>query len=458
MSERSLNPDFVAMLAQHPQLNGLADALANTAPDVSVRINTLKGCTLPADADRVPWCETGYYLPERPQFTFDPALHQGLYYVQDASSMILHTIAKRLTANGEAVRWLDACAAPGGKTTAIVDAVPQDSLVVANEFDYKRAAALLENVERWGAANVVVSRGDTNKFRKLGGFFDIVSVDAPCSGEGMMRKEAVAVQQWSPRLVQQCADLQREIVENVWQALRPGGVLVYSTCTFNLTEDEQNVQWIIDELGAEPIELQLSDLPGVIGGIDTEVPCARFLPGRVRGEGLFVAVLRKNGDAPAARVSLPKGVKTVKSPGNWLQGDYAYIADGDKLRAIPAPLLPAVLRLSSVLSVVSSGLHIATVKGKDYVPAYALAHAVDLNLAAWHTLPVSLDTALTYLRGEALTPAAFAGTAPALPSIADAPRGIVLLTYNDRPLGFVKNLGNRANNLLPDNRRILSRR
>jgi NOL1/NOP2/fmu family ribosome biogenesis protein len=178
----------------------------------------------------------------------------------------------------------------------------------------------------------------------------------------------------------------------------------------------------------------------------------------VRGEGLFVAVLRKNGDAPAARVSLPKGVKTVKSPGNWLQGDYAYIADGDKLRAVPAPLLPAVLRLSSVLSVVSSGLHVATVKGKDYVPAYALAHAVDLNPAAWHTLPVSRDTALTYLRGEALIPAAFAGTAPAQPSLVDAPRGIVLLTYNGRPLGFVKNLGNRANNLLPDNRRILSRR
>jgi 16S rRNA C967 or C1407 C5-methylase (RsmB/RsmF family)/NOL1/NOP2/fmu family ribosome biogenesis protein len=440
MSERTLPAEFLAMLAAHEQFNGLADALANTAPDVSVRVNTLKHCAVSGEADRVPWCETGYYLGERPQFTIDPALHQGLYYVQDASSMILHTIAKRLTADGEPVRWLDACAAPGGKTTAVVDALPQGSLVVANEFDFKRAAALLENVERWGAANVVVSRGDTDKFRKLPGFFDIVSVDAPCSGEGMMRKEAVAVQQWSPRLVQQCAELQREILSNVWQALRPGGVLVYSTCTFNRSEDEENVQWIIDELGAEPIDLQLGELPGVMGGVDTDVPCARFLPGRVRGEGLFVAVLRKDGDAAAVRTALPKGVKPVKAPGDWLQGDYTYLAEADKLRAVPTAHLAEMLKLQSTLSVVNYGLLAATVKGKDYLPTAALARAVDVNAAAWPSVDVDLDTALSYLRGEAVS--------------VDALRGIVLLTYASRPLGFVKNLGNRANNLLPDNRRI----
>ncbi len=432
------------MLAQHPQFGGLADALADTAPDVSVRVNTLKGCSVPADADRVPWCSTGYYLAERPQFTFDPALHQGLYYVQDASSMIAHTIARSLTADGTSVRWLDACAAPGGKTTAIIDALPKGSLMVANEFDFKRAAALLENVERWGSADVVVSRGDTNKFAKLPEFFDVVSVDAPCSGEGMMRKEAVAVQQWSPRLVQQCAALQREIVENVWHALRPGGVLVYSTCTFNLSEDEDNVQWIIDELGAEPVYLDLSAYDGVLPGIDTSVPCARFLPGCVRGEGLFVAVLRKHGEAAAARVAAPKGLKTVKAPGDWLCGDYVYIADDDKLRALPKALLPEMMRLNSVLSVIGLGLHVATVKGKDYLPTVSLARAIDINAATWPTVDVDLDTALTYLRGEALA--------------IDAPRGIVLLTYGARPLGFVKNLGNRANNLLPDNRRILSKK
>jgi 16S rRNA C967 or C1407 C5-methylase (RsmB/RsmF family)/NOL1/NOP2/fmu family ribosome biogenesis protein len=445
MTERSLPTDFVAMLAQHPQFNGLAEALATTAPDVSVRVNSLKQCSVPADADHVPWCETGYYLPERPQFTFDPALHQGLYYVQDASSMILHTIARKLTADGTPVRWLDACAAPGGKTTAVIDALPQGSLVVANEFDFKRAAALLENVERWGAANVVVSRGDTNKFAKLTDFFDIISVDAPCSGEGMMRKEAVAVQQWSPRLVQQCADLQREILANVWQALRPGGFLVYSTCTFNLSEDEENVQWIINELGADPVELNLSGSDGIIAGVDTNIPCARFLPGHVRGEGLFVAVLRKHGDSPAARTSLPKGVKTVKAPGNWLLGDFVCIADADKIRAIPSAHQAEMLKLASTLSVISYGLHIATVKGKDYLPTAPLARAVDINTQAWHNAAVDLDTALCYLRGEAIT-------------LADAPRGIVLLTYNERPLGFVKNLGNRANNLLPDNRRILSKK
>jgi 16S rRNA C967 or C1407 C5-methylase (RsmB/RsmF family)/NOL1/NOP2/fmu family ribosome biogenesis protein len=445
MTARTLPTDFVAMLAQHQQFDGLAKALSETAPEVSVRVNTLKGCSVPDDSERVTWCETGYYLAERPQFTFDPKLHQGLYYVQDASSMILHTIAKRITATGEAVRWLDACAAPGGKTTAVIDAIPKGSLVVANEFDYKRAAALLENVERWGSADIVVSRGDTNKFRKLTDFFDIISVDAPCSGEGMMRKEAVAVQQWSPRLVQQCAELHREIIENVWHALRPGGVLIYSTCTFNLSEDEQNVQWIIDELGAEPLNVNLSEFDGVVGGIGTNIPCARFLPGRVRGEGLFVAVLRKHGDGASTRVAAPKNLKTIKADTQWLAGDYVYIADDDKLRAIPKAHVGEMTKLASTLSVINYGVHVATIKGKDYLPTASLAKAIDINAAAWPKAEVDHDTALSYLRGEAIV-------------LSDAPRGIVLLTYADRPLGFVKNLGNRANNLLPDNRRILSKK
>jgi NOL1/NOP2/fmu family ribosome biogenesis protein len=163
----------------------------------------------------------------------------------------------------------------------------------------------------------------------------------------------------------------------------------------------------------------------------------------VRGEGLFVAVLRKHSDGSAARVAAPKGLKTVKAPGDWLLGEYTYLADGDKLRAVPRAHLAEMLRLNSVLSVVNYGLHVATVKGKDFLPTASLARAVDVNTAAWHTVDVDLNTALSYLRGEAV--------------VIDAPRGIVLLTYSARPLGFVKNLGNRANNLLPDNRRILKR-
>lgn len=440
-----LPADFLTMLNGHAAYAGLADALC-TDPDVSVRVNGAKGVTVPAGADRVPWCDRGFYLPQRPPFTFDPALHQGLYYVQDASSMIMTAIASALTADGRPVRWLDACAAPGGKTTAAIDSVPRGSLVVANEYDPRRARALVENLERWGSAGAVVSQGDTAAFKKLEGFFDIVSVDAPCSGEGMMRKEPTAVTQWSPALVRQCAALQREIVANVWPSLRPGGTLVYSTCTFNRREDEENVQWINDTFGAEPVDLHLAGRHGIAGAIDSPLPVARFMPGRVRGEGLFVAVLRKPGDSSTAAIgsqAIPKSLKPVKAPGDWLNGDFVYVPAADNLYAWPKALAADMHRLQQALRVVHSGILAASVKGRDYIPSYALAHAADLNAAAFATVPVDYVTALAVLRGEPVT-------------LPDAPRGIVMTTYGGHPLAFMKNLGNRANNLVPQSRRILS--
>lgn len=443
---RPLPQEFVRMLAGHPELDDLAEALAITEPSVSVRVNPLKGVVVPADAVKVPWCPDGFYLAERPQFTFDPALHQGLYYVQDASSMVLAFIAARLSGSGQPLRWLDACAAPGGKTTAIASALPPDSLLVANEFDFKRAGALLENVDRWGLPSVVVSRGDTARFRKLPGFFDVVSVDAPCSGEGMMRKEEVAVSQWSPALVRQCAALQREILANVWEALRPGGVLVYSTCTFNTVEDEDNLSWLVDELDAEPLDLGLADFPGVIGGVGTSLPCARFLPGRIDGEGLFVCVVRKPGHADAAQVSLreAKALKPVNGPDGWLKGDYVFTTDkAGTVVAFPRSVVPEMVRLTSVLDVVRACQPVAVTKGRDLLPVHSLALSLALERGAFPMADVDYPTAMAYLRGEPVR-------------LDDAPRGIVLLTYGGRPLGFVKNLGNRANNLMPDRCRVRS--
>lgn len=432
----------------HPRLAGLSDALSSTAPEVSVRLNAGKGQHVPAGAVRVAWCPQGVYLGQRPSFTFDPALHQGLYYVQDASSMILQGLAAALTSDGLPVRWLDACAAPGGKTTAIADALPPGSLLVANEFDSKRARALVENVERWGDPRIMVTAGDTAQFSGLSGFFDIISVDAPCSGEGMMRKEEVAVTQWSPGLVRQCAALQREILDNVWPALRPGGYLIYSTCTFNTAENEENVAWAMERFGATSVKVVTPGLDGVVHALEPYHPhihALRFLPGRVRGEGLFAAVLRKPGDGAAAPAAMPRKFKAVQLPQQWLKGDFTGIADSSgTLYALPADTAAARLRVASEVRTLLPGTTVGTVKGKDIVPAHALAVSQALNVAAFPQVDVSGADALAFLQGQTLQ----------LPS--ETPRGFVLLIYKGCPLGFVKNIGNRANNLLPDARRIRS--
>lgn len=443
--EKTLPSEFLAMISEHPALHDLAEGLL-TPPDVSVRINTAKGIIIPEGVSVIPWCDSGFYLPERPPFTFDPALHQGLYYVQDASSMVLDYITRQLTADGIPVRWLDACAAPGGKTTTILSALPEGSTLVANEYVRKRAEALIENLERWGFGNVGITNVDTAAFTQLPDFFDVVSVDAPCSGEGMMRKEDVAITQWSTSLVKQCAKLQREIVSNVWQALRPGGHLIYSTCTFNTEEDERNVLWMMHELGAEPVDINLGSFTGVIGAIEGNIPCGRFLPGKVRGEGLFVAVLRKPATNPAISVKKKLKVRPQNLSGNlkqWFKGDYVVIPDTNHV--VTHTSAEDLLRVETAMPLLCAGIHATTQKGRDIIPTYSLAHAKDLEHEAFNKIEVDYQTAIQYLQGNPV-------------NLTDAPRGMVLLTYCGHPLAFAKNIGTRANNLIPDNRRIITKR
>ncbi|MDE5976071.1 MAG: RsmB/NOP family class I SAM-dependent RNA methyltransferase, partial [Muribaculaceae bacterium] len=245
------------------------------APVVSVRMNPRKKGACFEGAEKVKWCENGFYLPERPVFTLDPLLHAGAYYVQDASSMIYYEATKRvltMMGNPERVSVLDLCAAPGGKTTAIIDALPDGSRIVANEFVGKRAAILRENLSRWGFPGAVVTNRDSAAFARDGSRFDIVAVDAPCSGEGMMRKDETARTQWSPQLVEECARLQREILSNAVETVRPGGYLLYSTCTFNRRENEENVKFVVENLGMKPVDLNFPDEWGIPGGIDTPYP------------------------------------------------------------------------------------------------------------------------------------------------------------------------------------------
>lgn len=438
---------FLEYISRYPQLAPLKEGL--TGPrSVSVRHNPAKaGLPDPDSADMVAWCPAGEYLPERKAFTFDPKLHQGRYYVQEASSMSLWAVIKQICGDKPA-RYLDTCAAPGGKTTLAISALPPGSVVVANEYDYKRAEILAENIAKWGYPDTAVSRGDVSRLAKLGEVFDIVAVDAPCSGEGMMRKEAKASEQWSEELVRQCARTQRAILSDAWKCLKPGGHLIYSTCTFNRQENEDNLAWLADTIGAEPIAVDtLRQTPGITGGIDTPYPCYRFLPGKTRGEGLFVCLVRKPGEESyrgKKRAKPDKAPKDTWGITRWFDTEMEAEAIGNELYALPKANAGFLRQIARNLDILSVGTHAATVKGRDIIPAHEAALCTAISRTAFPGAEVDLDNAIRYLRRDSIT----------LPG--DTPRGIVMLTYAGLPLGFVKNLGNRCNNLLPKNWRILS--
>lgn len=444
LSDIALPQGFVDMIEQlgSPRLSSLKHLL-DSEPAVSIRLNASKRYMPAADLIAVPWCDKGYYLDRRPAFTFDPTLHQGCYYVQDASSMFIGHVLRHITAGKAAMTYLDACAAPGGKTTAAIDALPEGSLVVANEFVGSRAAVLRENLIKWGYPLCIVTQGDTARFTSHRHEYDIIAADVPCSGEGMMRKDSQAIRQWSPELVRQCAARQREIIDNLWPALRPGGYFIYSTCTFNRTENEEMVQYIIDTYGATPVAMPTDPQWQITGAIGSDFPCYRFLPTMVRGEGLFMAVLQKpDGESEAAGGKRTK--EKLKEKPQKITDEYRrLIKDGSARLSIEGDRLMAIPYTDLKVSAGTAAIHIATLKGRDILPEQALAMSTLLNPDAFNRCEVELSDALDYLRCQTIT----------LPE--GTPRGIVLLTYGQQPLGFVKNIGNRANNLYPRSWRIL---
>lgn len=457
MASKTLPEDFLRMLGDLG-LQELGKALAEGEQCTSVRLNRYKGISesdISFSGPAVGWCEAGIYLPERPRFTFDPAFHQGCYYVQEASSMFHAHVVRELTRDsGKPLRVLDSCAAPGGKTTAVIDSLPEGSLVVANEYVPARAAVLRENIIKWGYPSAIVTRGDTAAFRRLKESFDIVVADVPCSGEGMMRKDDEAVAQWSPGLIRECAERQWEIVGNLWPALRPGGVLIYSTCTFNRTENEEIVSRMIEEFGAESVEIPVSPEWGISPGIDTDAHCYRFIPGRVKGEGLFVAAVRKPGEEKPEKPSRGSDRKNrnKKGPADeaaaWLSASGREVlelyAEDDRISAFPKQHADFLKKVKKEIDVIHEGVLVATVKGRDLIPSQSLALSPYIS----DTFPrheIGRDEAIAYLSGDAVT----------LPD--NFSKGFVLLTYLGRPLGFVKNIGRRSNNLYPAQWRIKSK-
>lgn len=458
--------EMLASLAGTDEADALCRAL-DTQPEVAVRLNPGKLAALPPAMEavgRVPWCaSTGFRLASRPQFALMPLWHAGAFYVQESSSMIMSAIASALSASMSLpqLRWLDLCAAPGGKTTAALAALPSGSLVVANEYDPRRASVLAENVTKWGSPDVVLTRGDTAWVTKMPEAFHVVAVDAPCSGEGMMRKEPIARQQWSRQLVASCAALQRTILANAWEALIPGGTLVYSTCTFNRTENEENVRWLMESYGAEslPMPEEIASC-GATPSLDSDIHALRFMPHITEGEGLFIALLRKPGElraAPAQAKERRRHKRSAAADGSakafaakaaeWIAGADNYRlrtdASGD-ITAIPSAHSDFIEEIERRCpSVMSAGVKVATVKGRDLIPAPELAFSTALAPGVFPSVALTDGEALDYLRRGTT------GAMEALRRMENPPKGYMLATCDGVALGFIKNLGNRVNNLYP---------
>ena len=270
-------------------------AFETDAP-VSIRLNPEKAKELTADGERVPWCRNDYYLPQRPNFTYDPLLHAGCYYVQEAGSMFLDTVMQQWVPDAPVV-MIDFCAAPGGKSLLARTALAAGSVLFSNEPMRNRANILAENVEKWGYADHFVTNNFPRDYRRAKMIADVVLCDVPCSGEGMFRKDEATIREWSMQNVEKCARLQREIVADAWSCLADGGLFIYSTCTFNTHEDEENIQWMMDELGAEVLPVKVDAAWNITGSLldGFSQPVYRFIPGISKGEGLFLCVLRKGG-------------------------------------------------------------------------------------------------------------------------------------------------------------------
>lgn len=432
-------------------------------PPVSIRFNPSKNIASQVSGFRTPlskllWSDWGYYLPERLTFTFDPLFHAGAYYVQEASSMFLEQAIRHCTQE-RPVLALDLCAAPGGKSTHIRSLLPQGSLLVANEVIRSRSRVLAENLTKWGHPGVMVVNNDPSDFGKTGVEFDLIVADVPCSGEGMFRKDPAAVDEWSLQNVEICWQRQRRIIGDIWANLKPGGILIYSTCTYNTKENEENIRWISNELGADVIEIPVAgewNVTGNLAGYD--FPVYRFLPHKTQGEGFFIAVLRKHegeGDSitPVATVSKKGRKESASSAMKDMEGIKKWLTDADyfnfslsegKITASSRYYEEAQNVLKRTLKVVQTGITVGEQKGKDIIPSHSLALSNVLNTASFATAEVSFEQAIAYLRKEAIVLSN------------DVPKGYVLITYKNMPLGFAKNLGNRANNLYPPDWRIRS--
>jgi 16S rRNA C967 or C1407 C5-methylase (RsmB/RsmF family)/NOL1/NOP2/fmu family ribosome biogenesis protein len=423
----------------------LLKALDEPSP-VSIRINPAKWSKKPLASESVPWCKTGYYLGIRPSYTLDPLFHSGCYYPQEASSMFLEQAVRQTAGSLENIRVLDLCGAPGGKSTHLSDLIGLSSLLVANEVIRSRAAVLSETLTKWGSGNTMVTQNDPALFGRLSGYFDIILVDAPCSGEGMFRTD-VARNEWSVENSAHCSERQKRILMDIWPALKEDGILIYSTCTFNPGENEENIKWLVSKHEAECISLDISDYKE-LKEIDYQgVYGYGLYPGKIRGEGFFLSVIRKTAKQDkkpfkARRISELKPSKAeIETACRWTGFEKDKLLKwGEAVFAVPCHM-DDYLNLFQNLKIVKAGTRIFNVKNNDFLPFHDLSLSQQLREAAFPREEIDLQKAISFLRRDNF-------------NLQSAAKGWNIVTYNGINLGFVKNLGNRINNYFPVEWRI----
>ncbi len=412
-------------------------------PPTSVRLNPFKPVSLPYISTHIPWSVNGRYLVKRPSFTFDPLFHAGAYYVQEASSQLIEQVWNQHVDRQGPLRVLDLCAAPGGKSTHLLSLMREDDLLVCNEVIRGRTGILADNIARWGKHNVIVTQADPAVLGKLQGFFDVILVDAPCSGSGLFRKDTDAMDHWSLSSVDHCAARQRRILTDIWPSLRQGGILIYSTCSYSELENEQMVDWVSSEYDALPLSMETLKEWGVVA----TSAGYRCWPHLVRGEGFFLMAWRKNSMEKSHQVrgrsgpsSLPKqSQQTVRS---YWPGEGDLLLDWNKaIWALPEVHAPGLQGICSVTEPLRIGIQLGSLVRTELIPD----HALGLSVGVSQVIPrkeCTLDECVRYLQR---------GTV----ELAELERGWQLVTYQGLALGWIKSLGNRINNYYPLHLRIL---
>jgi 16S rRNA C967 or C1407 C5-methylase (RsmB/RsmF family)/NOL1/NOP2/fmu family ribosome biogenesis protein len=413
----------------------------------SIRLNPVKPLKRPAFASlnpiQIPWSEFGYYLSERPSFTFDPLFHAGCYYVQEASSMFLEQAFGQLTGGSSALKVLDLSAAPGGKSTHLLSLLPQNSFLVSNEVIRSRANVLKDNIIKWGYSNVMVTNNDPADFSSLTGYFDVIVVDAPCSGSGLFRRDPDAIEEWNLHNVNLCSQRQQRILADIWPALKEDGLLIYSTCSYSREEDEQIGEWVINQFPATTCPLDISRFPGIIesgGGY-------RFWPDKIAGEGFYLAAFRKTGEADQQMIKIknaPENVSKKELPllSNWVQLEgLDFIKKDNTVYAWPEQLKKDFSYLLNKLRVIYSGTIIGELLRDKVVPDHALAMSKLISEGV-SRYDLNYQQAIQYLQRKEL-----------LLEIKN--KGWQGVTYEEQLLGWINVLPNRINNYYPKELRIL---